>query len=351
MKITINKNLLFLVICTFTLCNCANDVTLDELLKELEVEKIAMGTVSIFKNGKEIYNNSFGLANIEENKKANAETRYRIGSVSKTYTASIILQLLDEKKLTLETKLGTFFPGITNAGKISIENLLHHRSGIIDITKEPNFEVWISQPRDRRELLSKIAQKESDFEPSTITKYSNSNFILLSYIAEIIEEQSFEEVLKKRIFAPLKLRNTSFADTLNLSKNEAMCYYPENNEWHPITFHTNLTGTMGAGGIISTAREVAIFYDQLFTGKLLSESSLHKMTTPKEEMGMGVSISDYKDTKIYGHNGAIDGFRSMAIYVPKEELTIALTFNCSKVAMSKNIIRILEAYQFTYHHK
>ena len=344
----IKKHFFIILLCSFSFFNCSPDLTLDELLNEYETQKKAMGTVSIFKDGKEIYNNSFGLKNIEKNLKADSDTKYWIGSITKSYTATTILQLVDEKKLSLNTNLSDFFPEITNAKSITIKQLLKHRSGLYNITMSPNFEVWIAEPRNREQMVSKIKEFKPAFKPGEKTSYSNTNFILLSYIAEIIEKKSFKEILNQRIFKSLNLKRTAFADTLNLTKNEAMDYYPENGKWLPITYQTNLIGTAGAGGIISTAKEINVFYNNLFDGKLLSKEALKEMTTPTDELGMGLGISKYKGFLTYGHDGRIDGFRSIAVYAPEKNLSIALTFNCSKVSMTKTLMRVFKAYQKTF---
>lgn len=193
-------------------------------------------------------------------------------------------------------------------------------------------------------MLTKIRGYESLFEPDSKTEYSNSNYILLAYIAEDIDKKFFGEIIQKRIVEKLNLENTDFGKDIDFSKNEAMCYYLENGKWKPITFHTNLTGTMGAGGVISNAKDVSIFYNALFTGKLLSEKSLQLMTTPKEEMGMGISVNDFNGLTVYGHDGAIDAFRSTAVYIPKFKSAIVLTFNASDGPIGKKLLPIVELY-------
>lgn len=345
------KELLALILLLCSFISCTKNQNLDDLLSEFEKEKKAMGTVSIFKDGKEFYTKSIGFANMELNKKNNSETKFRIGSVSKTFTATIILQLIDEGKLLLENSLHEYFPEVPNSENITISDLLYHRSGIYNITSNSDFEVWISEPRNRSDMLGKIKENKSVFEPNTKTAYSNSNYILLAYIAEDIDQQNFGEIIKNRIVKKLNLTRTTFGKDIDFSKNEAMCYYPENNKWHPITFHTNLTGPMGAGGITSTAKEVSIFYNALFTGKLLSEKSLKLMVTPKGEMGMGISVNKYNGLNIYGHDGAIDGFRSMAIYAPKLQLTICFTFNACNGSPAYKLKEIFNSYKYTIQEK
>ncbi len=341
--------LLIGIVCSFV--SCSQIQNLDDLLSSYEKEKTAMGTVSILKDGENFYTKSIGFANLDLDKKNNSETKYRIGSISKTFTATIILQMVDEGKLSVNDKLKTYFPEIPNAENITISDMLHHRSGIYNITADRGFEVWISEPRSRTEMLAKIKSYNSLFKPSTKTEYSNSNYILLAYIAEDLDKLTFREILKNRISKKLNLTNTDFGKDINFSKNEAMCYYPENNQWHPITFHTNLIGTMGAGGIISNAKDVNTFYNALFTGKLISESSLKLMTTPKDKMGMGITVDDFNGMVVYGHDGAIDGFRSAVAYFPELKLTISFTFNASSGSSTQKLIQIFKSYMYTLKEK
>ena len=341
------KNALFFIafLCSvFTEAQTSRKTDLDNLLNSFEYENKAMGTVSIAEKGITTYQNSIGFANLRLKRKANEYTEYRIGSITKTFTATIILQLVDEGKIHLNTLLKEYFPEIPNADKITIRHLLYHRSGLYNITKEDGFHVWISKARKRNEMVRKMIQNGVVFEADTKKEYSNTNYILLSYIAEDIDEKSFAKILKERIVNPLNLTNTHFGKEINIKKNEATSYYWENSKWNPITIETNLKGPMGAGAIVSTAKELTIFYTSLFSGKLLSKESLKRMTTPKDEMGMGISVINYKGLLVYGHDGGIDGFRSMAVYIPKKKLAMAFTFNASRVSSTGTIIQILETY-------
>ena len=172
------KKTSLLLLLAILLFNCSENKTLDELLITLETDKIAMGTVSVYKSGNEIYNKSFGLKNIETKEKANEKTRYWIGSITKTYTATVILQLVDEAKIRLNTTLDTYFPNIPNAKKITISHLLQHRSGLFNITNNPDFEVWIAEPRSRDQMLARIKQYDPQFQPGEKASYSNTNFYL-----------------------------------------------------------------------------------------------------------------------------------------------------------------------------
>lgn len=332
-------------LCSFlTYSQTFDSQKIDSLLNSLDTENMAMGTVSIFKEGKEIYQKSIGFKNLNNSTKANELTKYRIASVSKAFTATIILQLAEEGKLKLTDYVSKYFPKVPNSNSITIENLLYHRSGLYDLTNEKGFELWISKPRKRKEILEKIIQNGTVFQPNDKAAYSNTNYVLLSYIAEEVDKKRFAKIFKERIVKPLNLKRTQFGGDINLKKNEASSYYWENSKWNPITIETNLTGPMGAGGIISTAKEVNIFYNSLFSGQLISSEFLQQMITSKENMGMGLHINNYKGLKLYAHAGAMDGFRSMAVIIPEKGLSACLTFNATKIAVPELLINILETY-------
>ena len=126
---------------------------MDSLFKRIERNEKGMGSISIFKNGNEIYQNSFGFADIENEIQASEKTKYRIGSVSKTFTATIIMQLIDEKKLSLNTRLADFYPEVPNAKEITIEQLLRHRSGLYNFTNSENYRSWMETPHSKSEIL------------------------------------------------------------------------------------------------------------------------------------------------------------------------------------------------------
>lgn len=317
---------------------------LDQLLHSFEVEQKAMGTVSIFQNGKEVYNKSFGKANLAQNRIANENTKYKIGSISKVFTASIVLKLIEEQKLELNTLLSKYFPMVPNSSKITIKHLLSHQSGLFNITDEEGFDTWIRKPRNRKEMLGKIIKGGSVFEVGTQTTYSNSNFLLLSYIIEEIEKKPFSKVLNESIFKPLNLKRTTFGEKLKPKKNEAFSYFSSKGVWTPIYQETHLKSIKGAGGIASTAREVNMFYNALFTGKIISNEFIQKMVTPENEWGLGISVLNFQGITIYGHDGGIDGFQSLAVYLPALKTSIAFTFNAATVPATQTGIQILQTF-------
>jgi D-alanyl-D-alanine carboxypeptidase len=321
-----------------------NKTRLDSLFMLIETKNKGMGSFSISKEGKEIYHKSIGYSDIANDAKNNKTTKYRIGSITKTFTATIIAKLVEEGKLHFSTTLNTFFPKIPNAKKITIDNLLRHQSGLFNITEQENFASWIITPKSREQMLERFIKNGTIFEPGKETKYSNTNFILLSYIAEDIEHKSFSEILESRIIKPLKLQRTEYGKKINPQNNEALSYFEEDSEWQLIQNHTDMSGPMGAGAIVSTASELNVFYENLFSGKLVTEKSLAQMTDTSTRMGMGLDGNVLHDKQIYGHNGGIDGFRSLSIYMPEEKLAITYIGNGVVMSPKSCILAALKIY-------
>jgi len=301
-----------------------------------------MGSISIFQNGEEIYPKTIGFSNLKNQIKSNKRTKYRIGSITKTFTATILIQLVDEEKLSLETKLAAFYPEIPNASTITIKSLLQHRSGLFNITNQEDFTSWMEEPQTQEQMISRIVKNGTIFNVNEKTEYSNTNYILLSYIAEKIEGKTFDEILQSRIVEPCDLKDTYFGGKIKNENNQAFSYTME-NEWKLAT-ETDMSVPMGAGGIISTPTDLNIFYDQLFNGNLISDSSRLAMTDIKDGWGMGLSRFPFQDKLVYGHPGSIDGFSSITVYFPKEKLGITYITNAEVLPFRNVFFTILNIY-------
>lgn len=320
-----------LIAFTFTTClsQTFNNQRLDSLFHLLEKNNKFMGSIAVSQNGKLIYSNTIGYSNLETAKKADNLTKYRIGSISKMFTASLILKAVEEKKLSLNQTLDKYFPQIENSKKITIEHLLNHKTGIHDFTNNKNYLTYNTQPKSETQIIEIIATDKSDFEPNSKITYSNPNYIILSYILEKIYKQPYSKILETKIIKPLSLKNTYFGSSSQIQDNESRSYH-FTNKWDKST-DTDVSIPMGAGAIISNPTDLTIFIEQLFKGKLISHKSLTLMTTTTDFHGMGIGMGmlEFKnfEQKSYGHNGAIDDFQSVLCYFPQEKLTVALTSN------------------------
>ena len=175
---------------------------LDQFFDRLAEKNKAMGSLAIVKDGKVLYSRAIGYSQISgtEKKPLTTENRFRIGSITKTFTATIILQLVDEGKLNLADKLDKFLPQVPNANKTTILQILSHRSGIPNISREQNVERNVKTfPMSKEEHLALIVKAKPDFEPDTKSGYSNSGYFILGLIIEKITGKSYESVLQEKI--------------------------------------------------------------------------------------------------------------------------------------------------------
>ncbi|RZK59724.1 MAG: class A beta-lactamase-related serine hydrolase, partial [Hymenobacter sp.] len=149
-----------------------NTAKLDSLLNSLATNHKLMGSLALTRAGQVVYSHAFGDAQVTPSIAATPATRYRVGSISKMFTAVMIFQLIEERKLTLETPLATFFPQLPNASRITIDQLLSHRSGLHNFTSDAAYQGYMAQPKTQAELLAIIAQTTPDFEPGAKAAYS-----------------------------------------------------------------------------------------------------------------------------------------------------------------------------------
>lgn len=300
---------------------------LDLFFNRLAENNKAMGSISVNKDGNVFYSRAIGYSQINgaEKKPVSETTKYRIGSITKMFTASMVFQLVEEKKLNLTDTLDKFFPQIPNAQKITIAQMLGHRSGIYELTSDAEFRSWKSQAKTKEEIVALIAKGKPAFEPGAKAEYSNSNYVLLGQIVEKVGGTSYQDALKQRITSKIGLKDTylgtGFAEP---SKNEGFSYNYV-GDWKQET-ETHLSIPGGAGAMISTPNDLTKFIQALFDGKIVSKESLEQMK-PKEKYGMGINSFPFGDKTFYGHGGGIDGFRSILVYYPEEKLALAYTSN------------------------
>lgn len=324
----------------------AQDLTVREkveaLLEHYECHDQFMGAVTITKNGERLVNKAVGFYGYQDGDRlmATPQTKYRIGSVTKTFTATLISQLIDEEKLKIEDKLAQFFPDVKNADKITIDHLLHHQTGIANITNSWSYVTWRSSPQSREAMLKRIDGLSSKFDPGEKSQYSNTNYLLLGYIIEEITGKSYADVLQERIAKPLGLKNTYYGKKPVASDNEARAYR-HLIAWIPVS-ETDMSVPHGAGAIVSTTEDVARFIEALLEGKLVSEESLEQMKDVSSGKGQGLMQLSFGEREAFGHNGSIDGFLTNAAYFPKEKIAVAVCGNGIVAPFNDLLIDILK---------
>ena len=332
--------------------NLAN--MLDDLMNSVEQRNEAMGSITILKEGRKVYEKAFGYQDIKNGKPipADTQTKYRIWSITKLYTATMVFQLIEENKLSLDTHLNSFFPEIPNSSLITIGQMLSHRSGIPDFI---HFEDSLKRERPNKPLtksilLEAISKTPSDFSPGQSFMYSNSNYLLLGFIVEALDKNSFAVSLSNRISNKINLTSTYFGkfDIDSLS-NKAGTFQPSSRlgklSWTK-TIEEGSFGDLtpaGAGGIVSTTEDMAFFIEALFNGKLLEESSLNKMLSGDGDYLYGIMRTEFDGKEGYGHTGGWISESSL-FYYPEDKLTISYATNGFKMSKEELLNYVLKVY-------
>jgi CubicO group peptidase (beta-lactamase class C family) len=341
------KKLLLILALSFSLLVNAQTrfEKIDQYLSHLNQNDKFMGAICIREEGTIVYEKAFGFADVDKNIRANKDTKYKIGSITKTFTATMIMQLVEEKKLKLDTKLSQFFPNVKNANKITIEHLLYQRTGIIDYLNADSTIVSVfNAPNTKELILEKIDAYDSLFEPNSKYEYSNSNYYLLGEIIEQITKKTFAENLNVRIVKKLKLENTYYKTELtNTNQQESYSYIYNGENWEQIPEWKNEIA-FSAGAIMASPADVTLFMHALFNGKLVSKKSLEIMTSIKEGYGVALMQFPFGDRKYFGHTGGIESFRSVVGYNTQEKMTISLIVNGDNYNRNDIMIGVLSIY-------
>ncbi|GAB1374294.1 serine hydrolase domain-containing protein [Bacteroidales bacterium] len=314
---------------------------LDNYFNALEQNNKFMGSVAVSKNGEIIYKKSIGFADVENNIKATEKSKYRIGSISKTFTTVLILKAVEENKLNINQTIDKWFPVILNAKEITVKHLLSHRSGIHNFTNNKDYLTWNTQPKTEKELVEIIVKGGSDFNPDSKAEYSNSNFVLLTFILEKTFSKSYSDLLQEFIVKPLGLTNTYVFGKINPLNNECKSYSFEGT-WKLET-ETDYTVPLGAGAITSTPTDLTKFADALFNGKLVTNESLEIMKTIKDGYGIGLFQIPFYNSVGYGHTGGIDGFSSVYSHFADDKISYALISNGTNFNNNNISIAVLSA--------
>ena len=314
---------------------------LNQYFNALDSNQRFMGSVAISENGKIIYTNQIGFTDVANQIKPNVYTTYRIGSISKTFTAVLIFKAVEEKKIKLSDKLNKFFPQIKNSKIINISNLLNHSSGIHNFTNDEDYLTYNTQKNSEKELLQIFTKMPSDFYPGTKAEYSNTNYVLLSFILQKLYKKSYAELLKEKITEPLGLNHTYFGKPISIERNESYSYTYA-GKWVK-EYETDMSVPMGAGGIVSNPVDLTRFADALFNGKLISKENLQNMKTLEYDFGMGLFKVPFYKKVGYGHTGGIDGFSSVLYHFDDNDVSVALTSNGTNYNNNDIIVAMLSA--------
>ncbi len=296
----------------------------NNLLDSLEQREM-MGLVVQLKQGDTtLFERSLGYSNYQSKEKNDPSILYKIGSITKMFTSVMLLQLEEEGKINLNDKLSDYYPNIKNSEKVSLEQMLQHRSGLKDYTRLANFDEIVVQDWSKNQILYLLESFEPEFEADEKFEYSNTNYLLLGYILEDLEQTSYSKILQKRIAKPLSLDHTYMIGE-NHQWPEAKSYSEDTeiSQWE-------LCWSSAAGGIISNAEDLHFFLRALFNDQLIKPSSKVKMLETKDNYGLGIMLLPFYNHQSFGHSGGIEGFLTSVAYFPDKNIYMTILSNENK---------------------
>ncbi len=311
---------------------------LDQLIQtRMESDSLPSVVVGIWVPREGHYLKSFGKANLETGEDRQFETAFRIASITKTFTATVILSLADESLLKTSDLLSRYLPDFPHAKNITIRNLLRMRSGIVDYADAEILDEWYKDPQkncDLDTLIEIMASHSKDFtQPGQKTSYCNGNYAILAKIAEIASGKSFKTLVEEKVFQPLKLTSTSYPKPDNYilnGNNRGYAWEASKNSFADKT-ELNTSCANAAGAIISNMRDLEIYVRALYKGTLLSAKTQQKRLET-EPMDGAPSFCQYGEGilrlgEFYGHNGTIFGFSTEMFYLPAKDAVIIINVN------------------------
>lgn len=327
---------------------------IDHLIKKQLPSVAPGGVIFIAKNGKVIYKKAFGIANLQTGQKMTEDMTFRIGSISKQFTAITILQLVEQGKLSLTDTIQKYVKDYpVKSYPITIENLLTHTSGIINYQAiEHPDPAKVRDNYTPSQGIDFFKHEPLQFKPGTKFDYSNSNYYLLGYIIEQVTGKSFPNYLKEHILDPAGLLHTKYIDSHQINQNIANGYSRfEKKRWQDADLQ-EVTMMYSAGGLISNADDLLKWHQALNTGILINKSLLKKAYTPYRladgtisEYGYGWYIRNIDDEPTIEHSGSTDGYQTDEIYLPQQDIYIVTLFNGFEpdmdwIVLTNDIVRL-----------
>jgi D-alanyl-D-alanine carboxypeptidase len=300
----------------------------------LKATGVPSASVAVVQGGKVAYVKAYGMARLDPAMAAEPGMRYSIGSVSKQFTAAMILLLMQDGKLKLDDPVGKYLPGLTRAKDVTIRQVLSMTSGYQDFWPEDYVMTSMMKPTNPQQILDVWAKKPLDFEPGTEWQYSNTNYVVAGRIAEIAGGKPLIEQLQERIFKPLKMTGVFNSDASRLPANDPLGYYqhalgplrPSPKEGQGWMF--------AAGELAMPASDLALWNISLMNRTLLAPASYDAMFTEVKlkdgkgtGYGLGVQVGDRDGHRVIEHSGEVSGFVSENIVFPDDKAAVTVLTN------------------------
>lgn len=330
---------LFVLCSIFMLAFSLNAQKLDQKIDSLILSKFkeADGPGGIFmvaQKGKPVYQKAFGMANLELDAKLNTNSVFQIGSMTKQFTAIAVLMLEEQGKLKVSDPISKYIPSYPNGNNITIHNLLTHTSGIRDFTKMKTLQDIAQKEMTPEQMVNFFKNEPVDLAPGEKFEYNNSGYVILGYIIEIVSGETYEDFIKKNIFDKVEMINSYYATDRKIIKNRAYGYHKKDYGYVNKTV-INFSVPFASGSLMSTLDDMLKWQNALNQNLLLTSKeetkafSKYTLNDGKEiEYGYGWHLKNINGIATREHGGSIFGFKSMAVYIPSEDIYVLGFSNC-----------------------
>jgi len=287
-----------------------------------------MGVVLVAHGDEVIFSKAYGSANLEWDVPNTPDTKFRLGSLTKQFTAAAVLLLEERGKVKLDDPIKTYYPDAPPAwDAITLRHLLGHTSGIPNYTATPDFGRMSATHSTPADLVQRVANLPLEFQPGAQMRYSNTGYVLLGMVIEKASGGGYAAFLKQNLFDPLGMKDTGYDVNALVLPKRASGYTPGPNGIAN-AIYVDMTTPFSAGGLYSTAADLLRWERALFGGKVVSPASFEKMTTQgKGNYGMGLFIEVDAGHRVIGHGGGIPGFNSRLAHFPDSDITVVALSN------------------------
>jgi CubicO group peptidase (beta-lactamase class C family) len=306
-----------------------------------------IGSVLVARDGTPILSKGYGEANLEWHIPNSPVTKFRLGSVTKQFTAACVLLLEERGKLKTDDPVKKYLPDAPPAwDEITIFHLLTHTSGIPNFTNFPDYRSTKTLPTTPEKLVARFRDKPLDFPPGSSWSYSNSGYVLLGYLIEKVSGESYSKFVQDNIFSPLGMKDSGYDSNTEVIDRRAVGYAPDPGG-PVIAGYIDMSIPFAAGGLYSTTENLLRWEQALYGGKVLSDASLQKMTTPfLKDYAFGLIVRETPNhDKIYSHNGGIEGFNTSLSYIPADKAAVIVLANLNGRAVddiAADLTRIID---------
>jgi CubicO group peptidase (beta-lactamase class C family) len=317
----------------------------------LEQTGVPSASIAIVQHGKLVYTHAYGSSRLATDNTpaipATPEMRYSIGSISKQFTATAILLLQEQGKLTLDDPVGKYIPGLTRGDEVTIRQLLSHTSGYQDYWPEDYVMTTMLPAVTAQQIIDTWGKKPLDFEPGTQWQYSNTNFVIAGAIVERITGAPYFDFLTAHIFRPLGMKSVWNSDQIKLGQTDATPYYRHALGPLRVAPKEGLGWGFAAGELAMTAHDLALWDESLLAQSILSSESYKKMFTEVTlkngkgtQYGLGVGVHDADGHRMIEHGGEVSGFVSNNAVLIDDGAAVVVLTNQDAVGAASTIARL-----------